>query len=38
MHGAVDDKKSLVQPESSIAVSLIANFDVGVLQSRVKVN
>jgi hypothetical protein len=38
MHGAVADKKNLVQPESSIAVSFIDTNDVVVLQSKVKAN
>jgi hypothetical protein len=38
MHGAVADKKLLVQPESSIAVSFIDTYDVGGVQSKVKVN
>jgi hypothetical protein len=38
MHGAVADKKLLVQPESSIAVSFIDANDVGGVQSKVKAN
>jgi hypothetical protein len=38
MHGAVADKKMLVQPESSIAVSFIDTDDVGGVHSKVKAN
>jgi hypothetical protein len=38
MHGAVADKKLLVQPESSIAVSFIDTDDVGGVESKVKAN
>jgi hypothetical protein len=38
MHGAVADKKLLVQPEYSIAVSFIDADDVGGVQSKVKAN
>jgi hypothetical protein len=36
MHGAVADKKLLVQPESSIDVSLNETVDYGGVQSKVK--
>jgi hypothetical protein len=38
MHGAVADKKLLVQPEYSIAVSFIDTDDVSGAQSKVKAN
>jgi hypothetical protein len=38
MQGAVADKKLLVQPESSIAVSFNMTVDVGGVQSKVKAN
>jgi hypothetical protein len=36
MQGDVAERKNLVQPESSIAVSFIDTDDVGGLQSKVK--
>jgi hypothetical protein len=38
VHGAVADKKMLVQPGSSIAVSFIDANNVGGVQSKVKSN
>jgi hypothetical protein len=38
MHGAVADKKLLVQTESSIDVSFIGTVDFCGVQSKVKVN
>jgi hypothetical protein len=38
MHGSVADKKMIVQPESSIAVSFIDTVDFGGVQSKVKAN
>jgi hypothetical protein len=38
MHGAVADKKMIVQPESSIAAPFIDAKDVGGLHSKAKAN
>jgi hypothetical protein len=38
VHGAVADKKLLVQTESSIALSFIDTDNVGGVQSKVKAN